>query len=191
MTYFGSLQGLADAGAAAVVVSVISEGLMGPVGMVLAVLGVVACPITSGDTAFRSLRLTVADSLKLDQSKPVNRYKIVVPTFVVAVALLFIDFSIIWRYFSWSNQTLATIALWAAAAYLKKQGKNFWVAMLPAMFMTVVVTCYILIAAEGFGAIMTAVCGSVATAELVGVVVGLVVMVGATALFFKKIKVEE
>lgn len=191
MTFYGSLQGLADAGAAAVVVSEISTGLMGNVGMVLAVLGVVACPITSGDTAFRSLRLTIADSFNIDQTKPINRYKIVIPTFIIATALLFIDFSIIWRYFSWSNQTLACIALWTAAAYLKKQGKNFWVPLLPAMFMTVVVTCYILIAAEGFGTIMTAVCGSVATAELVGVIVGLVVMAVATTLFFKKIKVVE
>ncbi|MFI3176095.1 MAG: carbon starvation CstA family protein [Eubacteriales bacterium] len=185
MTFYGSLQGLADAGAAAVVVNEISTGLMGKVGMVLAVLGVVACPITSGDTAFRSLRLTVADSLKIDQTKAINRYKIVVPVFAVAVALLFIDFSVIWRYFAWSNQTLACIALWAAATYLKKQGKNFWIPLLPAMFMTVVVTCYILIAAEGFGAMLLMALGSVAVVETVGIVVGILLMIVLTAIFFK------
>ncbi|MFI3313348.1 MAG: carbon starvation CstA family protein, partial [Eubacteriales bacterium] len=187
MTFFGSLEGLQEAGAAAVVVNKISTGLMGPVGMVLAVLGVVACPITSGDTAFRSLRLTVADTFKLDQTKPMNRYIIVIPVFVLAVALLFIDFNIIWRYFSWSNQTLACIALWAAAAFLKKGGKNFWIPLVPAMFMTVVVTCYILVAPEGFYALMTSAM-TLEQAEMVGVIVGIVVSALATVLFFARIK---
>ncbi|ONI38681.1 carbon starvation protein CstA [Candidatus Epulonipiscium fishelsonii] len=187
MTFFGGLEGLSEAGAAAVVVNKISEGLMGSVGMVLAVLGVIACPITSGDTAFRSLRLTIADTFNIDQSKPVNRYKIIIPIFVIAIALLFIDFNIIWRYFSWSNQTLACIALWAAAAFLKKQNSNYFVAIIPAMFMTVVVTCYILVAPEGFGAIMTSVLGNIKTAELVGIVVGIAVAASAYIMFNKKI----
>lgn len=187
MTFFGSLEGLAEAGAAAVVVNKISVGLMGSAGMVLAVLGVVACPITSGDTAFRSLRLTIADAFKIDQSNPINRYKIVIPVFAVAVALLFIDFNIIWRYFSWSNQTLACIALWAAAAHLKRRNRNFVIAILPAMFMTVVVTCYILVAPEGFYGLMTSFM-DIKTAEMVGIVAGLVVSSISTAMFFKKVK---
>ncbi len=187
MTFLGGLRGLAEAGAPAVVVNQISTGLMGPVGMVLAVLGVVACPITSGDTAFRSLRLTVADAFKIDQSKNRNRYLIALPVFVIAISLLFIDFNIIWRYFSWSNQTLACIALWAAAAYFKKKGGNFWLAYIPATFMTVVVTCYIIVAPEGFYGLITAYM-TIQQAELLGTVTGLVVASITSLLFFTKVK---
>ncbi len=190
MTFFGSLEALGEAGGAAVVVNKISSGLMGNFGMVLAVLGVVACPITSGDTAFRSLRLTIADAFNIDQSNKLNRYKIVLPVFAVAVTLLFIDFNIIWRYFSWSNQTLACIALWAAAAHLKKEGRQYLVAMLPAMFMTIVVTCYILVAPEGFYALMTSFV-DLKTAEMIGTVVGVVASLSAAALFTSKIKKEK
>ncbi|WP_305767267.1 carbon starvation protein A [Candidatus Epulonipiscium viviparus] len=186
MTFFGSLQGLSETGPAAVVVNTVSQGLMGNVGMVLAVLGVVACPITSGDTAFRALRLTIADAFKIDQTKSRNRYIIVIPIFIIAVSLLFIDFNIIWRYFSWANQTLACIALWTAAAFLKKQGSNFFIAVIPAMFMTVVVTCYILVAPEGFGAIATSVFGSIKIAELAGVAIGIAAAALAYIAFNKK-----
>ncbi len=187
MTFFGGLEGLAEAGTAAVVVNKISEGLMGNIGMVLAVLGVIACPITSGDTAFRSLRLTIADSFNIDQTKQINRYKIIIPIFVLAIALLFIDFNIIWRYFSWSNQTLACIALWTAAAFLKKQNSNYFIALILAIFMTIVVTCYILVAPEGFGTIMTNLLGNIKTAEIVGVISGIAVASGSYVIFNKKI----
>lgn len=190
MTFFGGLEGLSTAGAPAVVVNAISKGLMGPIGMFLAVLGVVACPITSGDTAFRSLRLTIADAFKINQAKAVNRYKIVLPAFVVAGALLFIDFNIIWRYFSWSNQTLACIALWAAAAYLKKNGRNYFVALLPAMFMTVVVTTYIIVAPEGFYPLMQNAIPNIKDAEMMGTVVGLVASALAATAFTFKVKKE-
>lgn len=187
MTFFGDLEGLSNAGSAAVVVNEISKGLMGSVGMILAVLGVVACPITSGDTAFRSLRLTVGDALKIDQYKPLNRYKIILPVFIVAVALLFIDFNIIWRYFSWANQTLACIALWAGAAYFKKRNLNYFISLIPALFMTVVVVCYILVAPEGFYGLMTQFM-DLKTAELFGVVAGIAVSLLSLLLFDKKIK---
>ncbi|MGL4985841.1 MAG: carbon starvation CstA family protein [Treponemataceae bacterium] len=191
MTFFGGLQGLAaEGGKAAVIVNKISSGLMGPFGMVLAVLGVVACPISSGDTTFRAMRLILADAFKIDQKKSLNRYKLVLPVFVVAFVLLFVDFNIIWRYFSWSNQTLATIALWAGAAYLKYRKKFYFIALLPAMFMTVVVTCYILVAPEGFYGLMTSVM-DIKTAENVGTIAGIALSLVFTILFFTKIKARE
>lgn len=104
-------------------VDTISRGVLGPVGGALAILGVVACPITSGDTAFRSARLTIADAIGYKQGPVKNRFVIAIPLFAIGLALCFIPFAIIWRYFGWSNQTLATIALWAAAKYLERHGK--------------------------------------------------------------------
>jgi carbon starvation protein CstA len=156
MAHFGSQEGLAAAGSAASVVTKVSVDLMGTVGGALAVLGVVACPITSGDTAFRSARLAIADALKYDQQPLQKRFFIAIPLFVVGIILVIwsqqsaANFGIIWRYFAWSNQTLATIALWAASAYLAKTGKNYWLTLIPSTFMTVVVTSYILTAEEGF-----------------------------------------
>ena len=156
MAHFGGIDGLAAAGSAPVVVTKVSTELMGVVGGALAVLGVVACPITSGDTAFRSARLAIADAMKFNQKPIQNRFIIALPLFAIGIALVVWsqtgkdNFTIIWRYFSWSNQTLATIALWAASAYLAKAGKNYWITLIPATFMTVVVTSYIMIANEGF-----------------------------------------
>jgi len=153
VTFFGGVEGLAGVvgqGGAGLVVKEISVGLLGTFGGMLAMLGVVACPISSGDTAFRSARLTIADSMNLKQDGIANRLKIALPLFIVGFSLNFIDFSIIWRYFAWSNQTLATIVLWAAAVYLLKNKKFHWIATLPATFMSAVVTTYILQAPEGF-----------------------------------------
>lgn len=150
MSFFGGIKGLAEAGTAAVVVNKISVGILGKAGGALALLGVVACPITSGDTAFRSARLTIADSLKYKQGPVINRFIVAIPLFALGVSLCFIPFAVVWRYFGWSNQTLATIALWAAVKYLANRDKNYWVALIPAMFMTVVVTSYIIAAPEGF-----------------------------------------
>ncbi|MRZ30022.1 carbon starvation protein A, partial [Paeniclostridium sordellii] len=124
--------------------------LMGPIGGLLAVLGVVVCPITSGDTAFRSARLTIADAMKIDQSSIKNRFMISIPLFIIGVALTFIDFNIIWRYFSWANQTLAMIMLWTGSAYLVKHNKNHFISTIPAIFMTAVTFSYIMQAPEGF-----------------------------------------
>jgi carbon starvation protein CstA len=151
MAHFGGQEGLAAAGAAPVVVNKVSFDLMGSIGGVLAVLGVVACPITSGDTAFRSARLTIADAFKIEQKSMSKRLMIAVPLFAVGVVLCFVDFNILWRYFAWSNQTLATFALWAGAAYLVVHGKNYWIALIPAVFMTSVVVSFICNAGIGFG----------------------------------------
>ena len=122
MSFFGGIPQLAEAGTAAVVVNKISVGILGKAGGVLALLGVVACPITSGDTAFRSARLTIADSLNYKQGPVVNRFVVAIPLFVLGIILCFTPFDVIWRYFGWANQTLATIALWAAVKYLANRG---------------------------------------------------------------------
>lgn len=149
MTFYGSTEALAAAGPAAVVVNDISKTLLGTFGGILAVLGVVAAPITSGDTAFRSARLVIADAMSFKQEKLMSRFLIAIPLFAVGIALCFIDFTIIWRYFAWSNQTLATIVLWTSATYLYKNAKPHWIASIPATFMTAVVTTYIIVAPEG------------------------------------------
>ncbi len=131
----------------------ISVGVLGKIGGALAVIGVVVCPISTGDTAFRSARLTLADWLKLDQASLGKRLILAVPLIGVAAVLTQIDFDIIWRYFSWSNQTLAMIVLWAMAVYLVQNAKRAWyalVAALPAAFMSAVSVTYILMADEGF-----------------------------------------
>ncbi|MEG0720868.1 MAG: carbon starvation protein A, partial [Lachnospiraceae bacterium] len=129
----------------------ISTTLLGAAGGVLAVVGVVVCPITSGDTAFRSARLTLADWFHIDQNKIGKRMLLTLPLLVIGALLTQIDFNIIWRYFSWSNQTLAMIALWAAAVYLRQNcGKvSSLMAALPATFMSAVCSTYILMADEG------------------------------------------
>lgn len=154
MVFFNGIGGLGDAlangGGPAGVVNTISLSLLGPIGGILAMLGVVAAPITSGDTAFRSARLTIADAAGYKQGPIKNRLMLALPLFVVAFGLTRIDFNIIWRYFAWSNQTLAMIVLWAAAAYLVKEKKAHWMASLPATFMTAVSITYIMQAPEGF-----------------------------------------
>ena len=131
-------------------VNEMSVTLLGPVGAALAILGVVACPITSGDTAFRSARLTIADSFNVKQEPIKNRFLIAIPLFAVGIALTFIDFNIIWRYFAWSNQTLAMIILWTGSMFLLKNNKNYLITAIPAIFMTVVTFSYIMQAPEGF-----------------------------------------
>ena len=134
----------------AVLVNMICQTWMGRIGAILAVLGVVAAPITSGDTAYRSARLIVADFMHLGQKKVLNRLILALPLFAISAALVFVDFDVLWRYFAWTNQTLATCFLWTAAVWLQRQGRNAWIAFLPAVFMTTVVTTYILSAPEGF-----------------------------------------
>ena len=132
----------------------ISNTMLGVVGGALAVIGVVVCPITSGDTAFRSARLILAEITHLDQKKIRNRLIITLPLLAVGAVLTQLDFNVLWRYFSWSNQTLAMIALWVATDYLLKEGKRLSATLLtalPAVFMSAVSMTYILMADEGFG----------------------------------------
>ncbi len=149
IAFFGDSVSIAAAGEPAQIVNTISRALLGPAGAILAVLGVVACPITSGDTAFRSARLTIADAFKIKQDGLKNRFMLAIPLFAVGVALTQIDFNVIWRYFAWSNQTLAMIFLWTGAAYLLVNKKNYWIAVVPAIFMSYVSVAYILQAKIG------------------------------------------
>jgi len=155
MTFFGNVEELngamlANNNNAAWAANEISLNMLGKIGGVLALLGIVAAPITSGDTAFRSARLILSDIFKSNQKKIINRLLISLPLFIIAFALTKIDFGIIWRYFAWSNQTLAMIVLWTITAYLIYENKAYWVTLLPAIFMTMVCSTYILIAPEGF-----------------------------------------
>lgn len=131
----------------------IAKGMLGSVGGVLAIIGVVVCPLTSGDTAFRSARLILAEWVKLPQKKIKNRLILTIPLLLVGALLTQLDFNVLWRYFSWSNQTLAMISLWVATAYLMKKSKlkfGSLITALPATFMTAVSITYIVMAPEGF-----------------------------------------
>ncbi len=121
---------------------------MGGIGIALAMLGVIACPITSGDTAFRSARLTLADWFKIDQKAWKNRLLLCVPLLGVGAIVGHMDYSIVWRYFSWTNQTLAMIVLWTASMYLYKAKKNYWITAVPATFMSAVSMTYFFCASE-------------------------------------------
>jgi carbon starvation protein CstA len=154
MSFFGGIGELNSVmiehkGNAAWVVNEVANSLLGKFGAVLALLGVVAAPITSGDTAFRSARLIVADFLNLKQGPVKNRLMVSIPLFAIGLLLTQVNFDVIWRYFAWSNQTLATVVLWTITVYLASQKKNYWITLLPALFMTMVVTVYLMLAPEG------------------------------------------
>lgn len=121
---------------------------MGGIGIALAMLGVIACPITSGDTAFRSARLVVADWFKIDQHNYGKRLMLAVPLLACGAFIGHLDYSIVWRYFSWTNQTLAMIVLWTASMYLFREKKNYWMTAVPATFMSAVSMTYFFYAPE-------------------------------------------
>ena len=171
MSFYGGIRELNDMmtaheGNAAYLVNEISNSLLGKFGGIIALLGVVAAPITSGDTAFRSARLIVADFLKLKQGTIKNRLLISIPLFLIGFLITRIDFSVIWRYFAWSNQTLAMVVLWTITVYLLQSGKIYWVTLIPALFMTAVTVTYIFFAPEGFSlpGVISYVIGGIATA---------------------------
>lgn len=144
---------------ASIIVDDITKNWLGTVGGLLAILGVIAAPITSGDTALRSARLIVADFLGLEQKSIRSRLYISIPIFVLTISALLYSmqdaagFDMIWRYFAWSNQTLSVFTLWAITVYLarKRRNHNYLITLLPAIFMTVVSVSYICVAPEGFG----------------------------------------
>ena len=161
VSFYGTTQLLNQAlkAGASNVVYEISTGVLGMFGGVLAVAGVIICPITSGDTAFRSARLILAETFHLEQKKIKNRLLITIPLLIAGGLLTWFalansnGFQVIWRYFSWSNQTLAMIALWVATSYLVKEGKYRFgslITAIPATFMTAVSLTYIFTAQEGF-----------------------------------------
>lgn len=159
MAFFGGPQGLNDAMTEgimidgvltkitpAIAVDMICKSWLGKVGAVIAVIGVVICPITSGDTAFRSLRLTLADLFKSDQKPISKRLVISLPIFALAFFCCKMDFSTVWNYVGIGNQLLATLVLWTSAAYLISKGKPHWMCSLPASFLTFVCVSYFIMA---------------------------------------------
>lgn len=156
MAFFGGAGELAEAlaahgNSAAWAVDAISNGMLGVVGGVLALLGVVAAPITSGDTAFRSARLIVADMFHIGQSSLWKRLLVCVPLFALGFAISRIDFDVVWRYFSWTNQTLSVIVLWSIVVWLAARRANRWVAFVPAVFMTFVCASFLFVSEQFFG----------------------------------------
>ena len=137
-------------GEAANIVSYVCKGWLGIAGSVLAMLGVVAAPITSGDTALRSARLIIADFFKFDQKPILKRLMIALPMFASVIILLIWQltnkdgFNVLWQYFGWSNQTLSVFTLWTITIFLHKYKKCYWVTLIPAIFMTVVSLSFIL-----------------------------------------------
>lgn len=158
ITFTGGYDGLSDymaehGGNAGALVSDISIGWLGTAGGILAMLGVIAAPITTGDTALRSARLITADFLHMDQRRITRRLAVSIPLFALCFGVMMIDFNVLWRYFAWVNQTLSVFTLWAITVYLARHKRVFFVSLVPAIFMTMVCVSYILFAPspEGFG----------------------------------------
>ena len=150
MAYFGGPYELNEAMAngmtPTIAVKEICESWLGKLGAVIAIIGVVVCPITSGDTAFRSLRLSVADTLKIDQKPVVKRLWVCIPLFLLTFFFCRVDFSRAWTFLGISNQILAAIVLWTGAAYLISKGKKHLMCSLPAAFLTYVCVSYLIVA---------------------------------------------
>jgi len=147
LSFFGSLDSLSEAvknGGPGNVVYSASFGLLGVFGGIIAFLGVVILPITSGDTAFRSSRLILAEYFNMEQKTLRNRLLMAMPLFVIGGILTQVDFGIIWRYFGFANQTTAVMMLWTASAYLLRHNKLHWITTIPAAFMTTVCIAFIL-----------------------------------------------
>ena len=180
MAFFGGVEGLngwmaengSDAGLA---VSTISVTTLGVVGSILALLGVVAAPITSGDTAFRSARLIVADMLNFDQRPIWKRLVVSLPLFAAGVGIAFIDFDVIWRYFAWSNQGLSVLTLWMITAWLMHRRSRFVVlAMIPALIMTYICASFVFVSDQfiGMGGVDAAyIYGGAVTAIIAGLLI--------------------
>ncbi len=153
MAFFGGPEGLnlslAEHGNnAAWAVDTFTLSTLGMVGAKIAILGVVAAPITTGDTAFRAARLLVADMLHVEQKTIYKRLLICLPLFVVGYGLTLVNFDVIWRYFSWSNQLLSVFTLWAIFVWLKRLRKNYWVALIPAVAMTFIVSSFVFLGGQ-------------------------------------------
>lgn len=174
MSFYGGPEGLNAANSSpAIVVNQICNSWLGRFGAILAVIGVIVCPITSGDTAFRSLRITLADLFKVDQKPVMKRLIISLPIFFLTFFFCHIDFSIIWKYVGIGNQVLATVVMWTATGYLIKKKKPHWMCSLPATFLTFVCISYFMVA--------PIVNGGLHLPPVVGNITG---VVGAIAVFF-------
>lgn len=164
---------------AAWAVGTISNTTLGAVGGFIALFGVVAAAITSGDTAFRSARLIVADVLKFEQRTLWKRFAIACPLFLIGIVLLFVDFDVVWRYFAWTNQAMSVVTLWVIVVYLKKHKRNIWVALPPAMLMTYICTSFVFISGQFIG---------MANHTLAYVLAGAVTLLLSAAMWMKVLK---
>lgn len=183
MAFFGGVEELnswmhSNGNDAGLAVSTISVTTLGIFGSILALLGVVAAPITSGDTAFRSARLILADMLNYDQRPILNRLLVSVPLFAIGIGIAFIDFDVIWRYFAWSNQTLSVITLWMITSWLMHRKSKFSIlALIPAIFMTYICSSFVFVSNQfiGMGACDLAyIYGGGATAIIAGLMMVLI-----------------
>jgi carbon starvation protein CstA len=143
------LKSLLDQGGPGLVVNHVATSYLGVFGGIMAIIAVAVFPITSGDTAFRSLRLTIVDAFNIPQSM-LNRILLAVPILIIAYFMTKIDFSLIWRYFAFSNMLLSTSVLWLATKYLFDRGSFHWIVSLPAVIGTSVTVSYIMSAGIGF-----------------------------------------
>ena len=183
MAFFHGPESLAAALAehgnnAAWAVNTIANTTLGTVGAILALLGVVAAPITSGDTAFRSARLIVADIFHVEQRTIPKRLMISLPLFAIGTVLLFVDFDVIWRYFAWTNQAMSVVTLWVIVVYLHERGRNIWVAVPAAIFMTFICSAFVFISDQFVGL------GATTMAYLLGAATTLAI----TAVMWQKVK---
>ena len=139
------------------VIGIVAKDMLGSIGGTIAIIGIIVLPITSGDTAMRSLRLTIAETLHIDTGKKKNNLFIALPLFfVVAVIVIFAKsnasgFNILWRYFSWTNETIAAASFAMISVYMLKNGKPYLMALIPGIFYMYVCSCYILSAKIGLG----------------------------------------
>ena len=175
---YEGLQNYLGSGSPAILVNDISKTWLGTFGGILAILGVIAAPITSGDTALRSARLIAADFMGMSQKKIAKRLAVSVPIFALCFVIMLMPYDALWRYFAWCNQVLSVFTLWTVTVYLARKGKLYVITLLPAMLMTAVTVTYIFFAPEGFGAITDPLWGYSFSYEL-SVGIGL----GTTALF--------
>ena len=152
---YSSLEATLAGSSPAVLVNNLSSSWLGAFGGILAILGVIAAPITSGDTALRSARLIAADFMGVEQKNIVKRLAVSIPIFVLCFVIMLLPYEVLWRYFAWCNQELSVFTLWALTVYLAARKKMYIVTLLPALFMTCVTTTYIFFAPEGFSAITT------------------------------------
>lgn len=190
--YESSAELLAAGGGCSAVVYEICRSTMGKVGMIIAMVGVIVCPISSGDTAYRSARLTLADWFNLDQAKIRNRLLLTIPLLAAGSIICKMDYSIVWRYFSWSNQTLAMIALWTITVYLRRHERNYRITLIPAMFMTAVSVTYFVSAPECLGLLWNALNVAYSWYYVIGIVTGIVtaIAIGTVFLFYAKRRTE-
>ena len=190
MAFFSGVEGLNEFmqqnnSNAGVAVSLICDTTLGRIGSLLAILGVVIAPITSGDTAFRSARLIIADMLQYDQRPIFKRLVVSLPLFVIGVFIAFVDFDVIWRYFAWSNQALSVITLWMITAWLVyRKSKATLLALVPALIMTYICSSFIFVSTQFVGL------GATAQAYVYGAALAAVISGLLMLMIYKNVKAD-